>query len=682
MEAIKDRFWWKKITPLQKALYRQLYKKSFYAFIKEFWDCADPKDYIDGILVQFYAEIFQYMCRGWVEYKPVDIKVPEPSDDINIIDVRIDKHNINISLPPRHSKSMIFNVLGGVWILINAPIKMASVSHNQKLAVEMNMKRQKVMNSEKFKFFFPEIELRTNTAFSLKDNRNGELYSVNRDSFTGFGADLICNDDITSAEQARKDKQELANAISYYRNTMPSRINDVSNYVIMNVQQRLAPGDVAGTIMDDAALSAEYIFVVLPAIFEKETYLVCPITGKIFHFNKGDALWPERFGDYSGLRAQVGESVFETQYLQKPVASDRTIVKEDMIVERNACDCPSIDEADMVYGSHDFPVKDSETSDFLGSLIFYRKGANIYLEDCIEEHMGFVKSIQYITSLDIKYPGIIQIIEDKANGSPILQQARDSVPGLQAWQPGQSGKSDRLGSATLFMPNVIWVKKYDPVTNSYRLSPGLANLRKRLLSFPFVEHDDICDAFSQGVNFVFLDRKNSVYGRAFSDELNLVDTRNMENIDYSTVFFNKEGDNWKALDIAIQYSEKTKLIIKKEILFKASAKEGINKLKEFSPDKTVFIDASVSDALYGVFQDGISIERYSQDDFNKSVMELQMAFSARQILIDKECRGTLADIDNFKYDKSKDDNIRKYKTEKDGFIACIRIAMGYYGGIV
>lgn len=679
---MKDKFWWKKISEIQRQLYRQLYKKSFYAFIKEFWDCGDPKDYIDGIIVQFFAETFQYMCRGWVGYNEIDIKVPEPSDDIVVIDVREDKHSININLPPRHSKSMVFNVLGGVWILINAPIKMASVSHAQKLAVEMNLKRQKIMNSEKFKYFFPDILLTTNTAFSLKDNKNGELYSINRDSFTGFGADLICNDDITSAEQARKDKQELANAVSYYRNTMPSRINDTSNYVIMNIQQRLAPGDVTGTIQDDAALSGQYIFVVLPAIFDKETYIVCPITGTIFHFNKGDGLWPERFGDYSELRARVGESVFQTQYLQKPIASDKTIIKEHMIIEKNEYDCPSIEVADMVYASHDFPVKDNESSDYLGSILAYRKNSMVYIVDCLEEKMDFIKSIKYIKNLDAKFPGIIQIIEDKANGSPILQQARDAVPGLQSYQPGSSGKTDRLWSATFFMSNVVFVKKYNQYDGTFKLSENLNNLKKRLLAFPFVSHDDIVDSFSQLINFIFLDRKYNVYARAFNEEINIVDINSINGIEYSTVFFNKEGDNWKALDIAIQYGIQTKLIIKREISFRASAKQGISALCEFAPDKNVFIDASVSDALYGIFQDGISIERYTIPDFDKSVMKLQMAFSTRQVLIDKNCKGTLADLDNFKYDKSKDDNIRKYKTEKDGYIACIRIAMKYYGGII
>ena len=191
-------------------------------------------------------------------------------------------------------------------------------------------------------------------------------------NFTGYGGDVIINDDLTNAETARKDQAEMLNAWAYYQNTMPSRINDINKCIIMNIQQRLAPNDIAGHIMNDENLANTYVFVTLPAIFKKKTYVVCPISGDVVCYNVGDCLWPERFGDYSSLKFQVGETIFETQYLQNPIASNKTIVKPHMIVEKDENEVPSIDYADMIYASHDFPVKDKDTSDFLGSTLGYR----------------------------------------------------------------------------------------------------------------------------------------------------------------------------------------------------------------------------------------------------------------------------------------------------------------------
>ena len=668
---------------LTKLLYRELYRKSCYEFVKAFWSEADPAPFIDGKLVQFYCEAFQYKCRPWIPCEVADIKLPNLKEDDVVIDVRENKQNLNINVPPRHSKSMIFNVLGPVWLWINAPIKAASVSHTGSLAGQMNKKRMRVINSEKFKFFFgDEVWLKDTPRGTLVDTRGGELYSMPRDSLTGYGADIIINDDLTNAETARRDQAEMASAWAYYQNTMPSRINNRSKYLIMNIQQRLAPNDITGHILSDSTLAQQYCFIVLPAIFTKHTYLVCPISGQIYEFQPGDTLWPERFGDYEALKAEVGSAVFETQYLQNPIASDRTAIKDDMIVCKTQTECPSIDDADTIYASHDFPVKDKDTSDFLGSVLAYKVGSTLYIKDCLEKKMAFVKSVDYVRQLDSLFPGIIQIIEDKANGSPILQQLQDEVAGMQAYQPGTHSKFQRLESASLYMEsgNVVFVKtKFDMLAQDYSLTDSLKNLTQRLLAFPFVEHDDIVDAFSQLVLFVFMDKRYMVYGRAFNDS-NIVDTSKLTN-DYSTVFFNKEGDIWKIVRIVVEYGIETKLYVTKELRFKGSVKDGLIELKKFAPDKSVFIDCSETEAMYGMTDKDISVEKYMIDDFDKSVSQMNLAFAKKRVLLDKACHLVQNDIEAFKFSKSKDDNV-KYITKKDGFVACLRVALHYFGGIV
>lgn len=679
------------MTALERILYRELYRKSCYEFVKAFWSEADPAPFVDGRLVQFYCEAFQYMCRDWIDYQPVNITLPELTDDVNIIDVRQGKRNININVPPRHTKSMIFNVLGPLWLWCNYPVKAASVSHTTALAGEMNAKRIKVLNSDKFKFFFAdEVWLDTNSRGKLIDTRGGELYSIARESFTGHGADLIINDDLTNAETARRDKEEMNSAWNYYQNTMPSRINDRKRYIIMNIQQRLAPNDITGHILSDPKLASQYAFIVLPAIFKKKTYLVCPISGTIFTFEVGDTLWPERFGDYEALRIEVGETVFETQYLQNAIASDKTVIKESMIVEKDITETPGIENADIRYASHDFPVKDKDSSDFLGSTLAYRTSATLYITDSLEKKMAFVSSVNYVETLDDIYPGIIQIIEDKANGSPILQQLQDRVAGMQAYQPGTQSKMQRLESASLYMEsgNVVFVRSdFDKISQSYKLSPQLASLKKRLLDFPFVEHDDITDAFSQLVLFVFMDRRYMVYGRSFNDD-NVIRTAylNDSNVakkvrtDSVTTFFNKEGDKWKALKIGVQYGIETKLIIIDEILFKTTIEDGLKKLKEFGKT-SVLIDCSATDGLQGMYSKQAYVERYEIEDFDRSVSQLNLAFAKNRILIYDTCVLTKTDVENFKFSKQKDDTV-KYVTIKDGYCACMRVALHYYGGIV
>lgn len=666
---------------IEKALRRTLYRKSFYEFVKAFWHVADPSKFVDGWLIQYYCEVFQYMCKGWVGYDAPKIVIPEVGPDVDILDVRQNKQNLCLMVPPRHTKSMIFNVFGPTWLWLSAPIKAASVSHTGGLATQMNTKRHRIINSAEFHELFPEIELVTNAKGQLVDNRGAEMYSMNRNAFTGYGGDIIINDDLTNAETARKDQAEMSNAWAYYQNTMPSRINDINKCIIMNIQQRLAPNDIAGHIMNEPKLAARYVFITLPAIFQHETIIVFPISGQIKRLKKGDFLWPERFGNYESLRADVGETIFETQYLQNPIASDKTAIKPDMIIEKDMPDTPGVENAEITFASHDFPVKDKDTSDFLGSCLGYRVRGTLYITDCLEKRMGFTKGVEYVEQIDNVFPGTIQVIEDKANGSPILQQLQDTVAGMQAFQPGTASKFQRLESASLYMVsgNVIFVRTvFNKLTQQWELSPALRNLRQRLLNFPFVEHDDIVDAFSMLVLFVFMDRRNMVYGRSFNDE-NVVDADSYDS-KYSTIFFNKEGDLWKAHEIKVKYAEKTKLIVSREIMFKASLEEGLNQLKAFAPKKSVFIDCSATPALSGMYQKSVTVERYEIEDFDKSVAQLNLAFSNKSVLVDKHCVSTKVDIESFKFAKSKDENVR-YQTTKDGFVACMRVALKYYGGI-
>src|SRR5574344_1743576 len=64
-----------KLTAFEKILYKELYRKSFYDFVKAFWHTCDPAPFIDGKLVQFYCEVFQYFCKQWVPYEEIKITI-------------------------------------------------------------------------------------------------------------------------------------------------------------------------------------------------------------------------------------------------------------------------------------------------------------------------------------------------------------------------------------------------------------------------------------------------------------------------------------------------------------------------------------------------------------------------------------------------------------------------------
>lgn len=658
-------------------LKKVLYQKSCYEFVKAFWQDADPKPLIDGDIVQYFCEVFQYKCIPWTDDEYYHDKIEISENNIDIIDVRSEKRNLCINIPPRHSKSMIFNVLAPIWLWLKVPIKIASISHTHGLAAQMNDKRTRVITSDHFQHYFGDEKWLYIKNKRFIDTRGGELYAMSRDTMTGYGADVIINDDLTNAETARRNGNEMLSAWSYYRNTMPSRINDRRKYLIMNIQQRLAQNDITGHILADTSLSEEYTFISLPAIFSKTTYLIFPLSGKIKKYNKNDSLWPERFGDYKSLRLEVGENVFQTQYLQQPLSSDDAIISIDMI---NSCNINNIIDMNYIeYASHDFPIKDKDTSDYLGSVIGKKVGNILYIIDACEMHSAFNKSIEYVTALSETHPGIIQIIEDKANGSPILQQLQSKISSLIAYQPGTNSKSQRLESASLYLlsKNVIFVKTdFDALTNTWRFSKNIQLLIDRLLAFPNVIHDDVVDAFSMLVLYVFMTSKYLVYAKSFSVIDNILDNFNNLKFDSKAVFVTYEDSVMKAVSIGVRWEKQTIIYIADELLINESFNESIKKLQEHYK-RRIFIDCS-EQSLSSI--NGISFEQYRIKDFEKSIELLQLAFAKRAVLITKDCINTISDIQTFRYTKQKFDEL-KYSTTHDGFCKCIRTAIQYYGVI-
>lgn len=658
---------------LEKILLRELYKRSFYDFVKDFWSYADPSKFVDSELIEYYCEVFQYMARKWWDYK--EVKVETKNLKGKIIDVREEKNNLNLVVPPRHSKSMIFNVFGPLWLWILSPIKAVSVSHTGSLASQMNSKRHAVINSPYFKEIFDDIKLSANSTSFLKDQRGGELYSINRNAFTGYGGDVIINDDLTNAETARKDKEEMNNAWSYFQNTMPSRINDITRCIILNIQQRLAPNDITGHILNDRNLRDQYIFITFPAIFRETTLLVFPITGKVKTFKKGDVLWKERFGDYSSLRKQVGETVFETQYLQNPVASDRAVIRQNLIIEKNITEIPNIDEAEVIYASHDFPIKEKETSDFMGSVLAYRVNQTIYILSCTEKKMAFVKSVEYVRNLSNKFHGIIQVIEDKANGTPIIQQLQDEVAGIIPYNPKTLSKTQRLESASLYMEskNVVFVKdEWNEEAKNYQLNEGLQNLKERLLNFPFVKNDDIIDAFSMLILYVFLDKRNNVYGKSFNFE-NIIKNA-PENISWN-LFMNKDGNYIKVSKIGMDYSTNS-LIILDELSIKDNVKNAVEDISLKFSNTSYIIDGSHIPLNF--YDKNLMIDRIVVDDFHISTQNLEILFARKEVKILNKCKGTISDVENFKWLVNRDEEV-KYVSENDGYVKNIRTAIKFFG---
>ena len=657
-----------------------LMKKSLYEFVKEMWDSYDPSPFSDKWVIEYLCECYMYSvrkflpqyCWGWwisdEEYEKIkkehnaqcpirDFMLPNGEHTRN--------HDLNIA--PRHMKSSIMNVLGPVWTIINSPVTVVSVSHSLKLASEMVEKKQKLFNSEKYAYYFGDdiaLKLAKNSAQFIALKNGGKSYSVTMKGFTGFGADIIINDDLLSVVSAREDGAVLLKTRDYFKTTMPSRLNNKKTGVIWNIMQRIGRGDISDLIAEDKGLKQIYSHTELQAISDHDETIIFPCSGKIKEIKTGDLLWEERFGDYTQLKLEVGLEDFETQYNQRPAASNLNIVKDEYIHYIDDKDYQEFRVGtEFMYASHDCPVNDKETNDFHGFCSAESKGNELVITDSWLKHIAYVEEKELMTNLQMVNPSLLQVVENKANGAALLQDLAISVPGLVSFNPGTKSKAQRLKLATTYMQQGL--VRFVRNENTDRL---INNLKK----FPLLEHDDDVDAFSQLVIYHFTQRQLGVYTGAFNYE-NIIepivrDSKVQVFMNYGAVL---SGNLIKVVGVSIDNYKDT-YTVEKEYVF-----ESVDSFEEFCkkdvlPGCMVY-DASPQNRLSGLVTSVFNVVKFIEQDRDKSISILKTGFYKKKVLVTKECKQTINEIARLRVtEQSREKGIDKVNTFDEGMAGALR----------
>lgn len=508
-----------------------------------------------------------------------------------------DKLNHNINLPPSHCKSKTLNVMAGDWLFSMSGVKLVSLSHTGSLATDFNAQRQRVIRSDLWKKVYPDLKIIKDTSDSLIGNHYGELYSQPFLSMTGKHMDIAILDDLVDAHDTVKLGEHLNNAKAFMQHTLPSRKSDPGKSIIWNVMQRLGASDITGWIKENQ--NSEWSQTVMPAKAKEKEIYIFPISGKIWVrdvrnecklilddngnvidygqdslTSVGDYLWSEQFGDYSGIERSVGKAVFNTQYEQDPASSDKSIIKKEDI---QYADAEEFEFFTQTYASHDLPFKGGDENDLHGCVIAFSRNGKLYIDDMDERHRSYREQKEWISAIADAYPGVLQVVEDKANGPAVIDDLRDLLNGnLIPFNPGTDDKIKRLEIAQVYMKDVYFLR------HGGQTREMCGQLIQRLLDFPFVRYKDIVDSFSMLLLYFFVDNQYSVFYSSMSDD-NIIQTekvvsdnngkylvtlQNGQLVRYNTIdgAVLKYGDIWKFIKVAITYSDNSFTVIDSKTL--------------------------------------------------------------------------------------------------------------------
>lgn len=127
---------------LDKRRLSKACRNSFYIFIQQFWSVIIQEPLKLNWHIEYLADELQYLSKSIVA------REPKPYDLI-------------INIPPGTTKSTIVTIMFPAWLWTqDASLRIISNSYSETLSLEHAIKSRDIIQSEKYKWLFPEIQLR------------------------------------------------------------------------------------------------------------------------------------------------------------------------------------------------------------------------------------------------------------------------------------------------------------------------------------------------------------------------------------------------------------------------------------------------------------------------------------------------------------------------------------------
>lgn len=415
-----------------------------------------------------------------------------------------EQHYYIIEMPPRHGKSMSITKTFASYYLMKYPDNDVMITtYSQSLQIDF-------ANDERRKFaqwapilYNLQIGMNKSDRFTIQDHTGNFLATSILGGATGKGADLLIIDDpIKDAEQA--SSPTIRDKIwDEWTQTFSTRLQKGSSAIV--IMTRWQQDDLAGRLLKQSALPWEEIK--LPAIAE-----LAPGETDAIGRKDGDALCPDLIPleQLKRQRHDMGTQRFTALYQQSPTVEGGNIFKREWIKyyvpDRATMVRLGLTEKDVkiaplhwdeVAQSWDATFKDGDSSDYVAGQTWARRGADFYLRPhWVHDRLSFTDTLSAIREMNRTYPDArAKYIEDKANGSAIIDTLRREITGIIPITP-DGGKIVRAGAVSpiweagnVYLPHPLWIKQVE-------------ELIEEIVNFPNAPHDDYVDAMTQGLNYM------------------------------------------------------------------------------------------------------------------------------------------------------------------------------------
>jgi predicted phage terminase large subunit-like protein len=408
-----------------------------------------------------------------------------------------------INIPFRMLKSTIVSQAFPAWEWLSLPsLQYLTASYAKDLATRDAVDSRRIMESDTYlRDFGDKFTLTSDQNVKTRyenDKRGMRIVTSTDAGATGFGGNRLLVDDPINVKQAAS-LLSIQESVEWWRGTMATRYNNPGEDSAVITHQRVNTGDLSGYLLREEPESWEHL--VLPMRYDPKIISLSSIGYKDPRSEEGELLMPQRLGesDVKALEKSLGIYHTKAQLQQAPEDRGGNLFKRGDWQYYTAL--PEIVEVVL---SVDCTFKDNKTSDNVAIQAWglSASGVNKYLLHRICDKLGFKATVDALRStiavVNDRFGDkvIAVLIEDKANGSAVIETLKDEIAGVIPIEPegGKYARADAVQpeheAGNWYIPD----PSVDPKIEEYLFSLG---------SFPnpSVQDDDV-DSTTQCMNWL------------------------------------------------------------------------------------------------------------------------------------------------------------------------------------
>lgn len=452
-------------------------RKGLRGFVHEAWPLVDPHALVWGWHMDAMCEHLEALHRREIR-------------------------DLVINVPPGMSKSITASVLFPAWVWGpggDPAHRWIMASYAERLLLRDARKMRTLVDGPWYRARWPDVRIPKDRTASTAagvyfTTRGGMRYSATvRGSVTGDHADTVGVDDPIDPQGASASSGvELDAVLEWWTGTMPSRYRDHARSARFLIMQRVHERDLTKEFVRAGAT-----VLCLPMRFERAHPFRYPRDPRT---REGELLCSARVPEAEAVRLEeiLGPNRAAAQLQQRPAPAGGGVFKGAWF--KRWTELPPGGTWTI---SVDCTFKVTSDGSYVVIQVWYQQGPNFYLVDQRRERLSFTDTVAALLAMVAAYPGVMKVlVEDKANGSAVVDVLRSKVMGLVLVEP-EGGKEARANAVqglpaggNVYVPHETDAKYPD----GRRGARWVADFIAECEGFPRALHDDQVDAMTQYLN--------------------------------------------------------------------------------------------------------------------------------------------------------------------------------------